>query len=156
MTMLQHTAPLAEGALLIDRRFDAPPPVVFRLWASPELLARWWGPRDYTAHTIEMDFCIGGKWRAVVRSALGEDFAMSGVYHEIIEDKRIVFTFAAVDGGRETVVSVTFEDVNGTTRLSFHQAPFTSQTEIEAHMESWGECLDRLESYLLRYHWNNR
>ncbi|MBD9372987.1 SRPBCC domain-containing protein [Rhizobium sp. ARZ01] len=154
--MLQHTAPLAPDALLIDRRFDAPSAVVFRLWTSPDLLAHWWGPRDFAAHSIEMDFRRGGKWRAVIRSARGEDFAMSGVYREIVEGKCIVFTFTAEGGGRETLVTVTFEDVKGTTRLEFRQEPFTQQAEIEAHMESWGECLDRLESYLLRYHWNNR
>lgn len=80
---------------------------------------------------------------------------MHGIYREIVEGMRIAFTFAA-DGEGETTVTVTFEDFNGTTRLGFHQAPFANQSEIEARQQSWSEWLDRLESYLLRYHWNNR
>ncbi|MDR6756717.1 uncharacterized protein YndB with AHSA1/START domain [Mycoplana sp. BE70] len=154
MTIPQRAAPPAE-ILVIERRFDARPAVVFPLWAAPDRLAQWWGPRDFTPHAIEMDFRTGGKWRAVVRSTLGDDVAMFGVYREIVEDKRIVFTFAA-EGAGETLVTITLEDVNGTTRLGLHQAPFAHQSEIETHQQSWNEWLDRLESYLLRHHWNNR
>ena len=153
MTILQRMT-TAQNMLFIERRFDASPAVVFRLWSSPDLLARWWGPRDFTPHSIEMDFRVGGRWRAVVRSPLGEDTAMYGIYREIVEDRHIAFGLDG-DSGKTQVV-VTFEGVNDTTRLGFHQSPFASQVESEAHVQSWGECFDRLESYLLREHWNRR
>ncbi|MFD1328654.1 SRPBCC family protein [Mycoplana ramosa] len=153
MTIPQRAVPAAE-ILLIERRFDARPSVVFPLWAAPDRLAQWWGSPDFPIHSIQMDFHPGGKWRAVARSALGDDIAMFGVYREIVDDKRIVFTFAAGDTC-ETLVTVTLDDVNGTTRLGLHQTPFANQSEIEAHRQSWNEWLDRLESYLLRHHWND-
>lgn len=156
MTLLQPAAPSAENVLYLERRFDAPPTVVFRLWAAPAPLSQWWGPRDHYAHTVEVDFRPGGSWRTVVRSPLGEDSVMAGRYREIVDGQRIVFSFGLEGDGRDTLVTATFEDVRGTTRLGFQQYPLASLAELEANEATWGECFDRLESYLLREHWDNR
>lgn len=155
MTILQRATARAENALYLERRFDAPPAVVFQLWTAPELLARWWGPRDFTTHSIEMDFCPGGIWSASIRSPFGEDTPMLAVYREIVDDQRIAFTLIP-DDGRKTNVVATFEAVNNTTRLAIRQSPLTGPAEVEAYTEGWHEYLDRLESYLLRRHWDNR
>lgn len=155
MTILQRIDAQADNALFLERRFDAPPAVVFRLWTTPELLARWWGPRDFTTHSIEVDFRPTGIWSAVIRSPFGEDTPTLAIYREIVDDTRIAFTLIPDDGHR-TQVTVSFEEVNGTTRLTIRQSPLAGPAEVEAYQEGWHEYLDRLESYLLRQHWNNR
>ncbi|MGI6852974.1 SRPBCC domain-containing protein [Mesorhizobium sp. 1B3] len=141
-------------ALEIYRFFNAPRSLVFRVWTSPEHLARWWGPKDFSAPSLSMDFRPGGKYRHAIRSAEGAEYWMRGVYREIVEPERIVFTFAweedASQPTNETLVTVTFEDHGGKTRLTFRQEPFDSVQQRDSHAEGWGECLDRLLAHLAR------
>ena len=77
---------------------------------------------------------------------------MRGVYREIVEPDRIVFTFAwedeKGDPGHETLVTVTFAEHDGKTKLTFHQAVFESIAVRDSHREGWSECFDRLEAHL--------
>lgn len=151
--MAQHK-PATVGAqvLEIHRVLDAPRVLVFKTWTSAEHLARWWGPKDFSAPSLSMDFRPGGSYRHAIRSADGADYWMRGVYQEIVEPERIVFTFAWEDDasqpGAETLVTVTFEEHNGKTRLTFRQEPFATIEERDSHASGWGECLDRLEACL--------
>jgi hypothetical protein len=43
---------------------------------------------------------------------------------------------------------VTFEEVGNKTRLTFSQEPFASVESRDSHLSGWGECLDRMQSYL--------
>jgi uncharacterized protein YndB with AHSA1/START domain len=101
-----------------------------------------------------MDFRPGGEYRHAIRSADGTDYWMRGVYREIVEPDRIVFTFAWEEDASqpigETLVTVTFEEHGGKTRLTFRQEPFDSAQQRDSHAEGWGECLDRLVAHLGR------
>lgn len=149
--MAQHK-PAAAGAqaLEICRILDAPRVLVFKAWTSAEHLARWWGPKDFSAPSLSMDFRPGGTYRHAIRSADGTDYWMRGVYREIVEPERIVFTFAWGEDAPEpeTLVTVTFEEHDGKTRLTFRQEPFATIEERDSHASGWGECLDRLEACL--------
>lgn len=117
----------------------------------PEHMVRWLGPKDFTAHSIRMDFRPGGAWSAVIRSPEGQDYPMGGVYREIVENARIVFTFRWTgEGEPETLVTVGFEDLGGKTRLTFAQTPFDTVESRDSHADGWGECLDRLVVYILQ------
>lgn len=48
----------------------------------------------------------------------------------------------------ETLVTVTFAQQDGKTRLTFHQAIFESIEARNSHRSGWSECFDRLEVYL--------
>lgn len=136
-------------ALSITRVFDAPPALVFRVWSAPEHLVRWWGPKDFTVPTFKADFREGGAWRSCIRSPEGTDYWCNGVYREIAAPDRLVFSFRwEEENSLDTVVTVTFEDVGGRTRLTFHQAPYRSVEDRDGHLEGWGECIDRLEAYV--------
>lgn len=149
--MAQHK-PVARGGQVLEivRVLDAPRVLVFKAWSSAEHLARWWGPKDFSAPSLSMDFRPGGTYRHAIRSADGTDYWMRGVYREIVEPERIVFTFAWGDDAPEpeTLVTVTFEEHNGKTRLTFRQEPFATIEERDSHASGWGECIDRLEAYL--------
>ncbi|MGO9568964.1 MAG: SRPBCC domain-containing protein [Desulfomonilaceae bacterium] len=142
----------AERVLVITRILDAPRSLVFKVWTKPEHMMRWLGPRDFTVPTCEMDFRPGGTYRSCIRSPEGKDYWMRGVYREIVEPDRIVFTFAWEDEkgepGHGTLVTVTFAEQDGRTKLTFHQAVFESISERDSHREGWSECFDRLKAYL--------
>ena len=136
--------------LVIERLIDAPVALVFKVWTTPEHLVRWLGPKDFTPHSIRMDFRPGGAWSAVIRSPGGDEYPMGGIYREIEENRRIAFSFRwTEEDGPDTLVTATFEDRDGKTRLTFTQTPFETIESRDSHTEGWGECLDRLTAYIL-------
>jgi uncharacterized protein YndB with AHSA1/START domain len=84
-----------EGA--ISRVFDAPRELVFKAWIDPKRMAQWWGPRGFTNPICELDARVGGAWRIVMRSPAGIEYPCGGVYREIVEPVRLVFTNIATD-----------------------------------------------------------
>ena len=142
----------AEQVLVITRILDAPPSLVFKVWTQPEHLARWWGPEGFTLPSCRMDVRPGGAYRFRMRSAEGTDHWLRGVYREIVEPVRLVFTWAWEDSegepGHETLVTVTFAEDGGKTRLTMRQAVFESMTARDAHQGGWASCLDRLAEYV--------
>ena len=93
-------APPTERVLVIDRVFDAPRERVWKAWADPAQAKRWMGPHGFTATHLEGELRPGGAWRACLRrDADGEELWQGGVYREVVEPERLVFTFAW-DGGR--------------------------------------------------------
>ena len=137
--------------LVIERMIDAPVALVFKAWTTPEHMARWLGPKDFTAHSIRMDFRSGGAWSAVIRAPGGGEHPMGGAYREIAENSRLAFTFRWTgEDGPDTLITVTFEAVGERTRLTFRQTPFETVESRDSHAEGWGECLDRLTAYILQ------
>jgi uncharacterized protein YndB with AHSA1/START domain len=136
--------------LVIERIFDAPRSRVFEMWAKPEYLAHWWGPNGFTLPFCELDFRVGGAYRLCMRSPDGRDLWVQGVYREIVPPERIVFTGPLEEDGRrgETVMTITFADLRGRTKLAVHQT-FTIETEGTRGAErGWNTSLDRLAAYL--------
>ena len=145
--------PTAQHELVITRTFDAPRPLVFKAWSAAEHMVRWLGPRDFTAPHCSMDFRVGGAYRACIRSAEGQDYWMRGIYREVIEPERIMFTFSweeEGERGRENLVTVTFAEQGGKTRMTFRQAFFETIEQRDSHHQGWSECIDRLAQYLAR------
>ncbi len=87
-----------------------------------------------------------------MRSPEGTEHRVRGVYHTIEEGERLVYTWAWVDesgkAGHETLITVTFADYGGKTRLTLHQAFFESVTARDAHRGGWTSALDCLAEYL--------
>jgi uncharacterized protein YndB with AHSA1/START domain len=142
----------AERELVITRIIDAPRPLVFRAWTQPEHLARWWGPQGFSTIHCEMDVRVGGAYRFGMRSPDGLDFWKRGVFREIVEPQRLVFTFAweQPDGTleHELLTTVTFEALGTRTRLTLHQARFLTQERCDEHHHGWTSTLQRLADYL--------
>jgi uncharacterized protein YndB with AHSA1/START domain len=148
------TTTTAERELVITRVFDAPRSLVFKAWTQPEHLMRWWGPRGFTLPSCTLDLRPGGAWRFCMRSSKGADHWHQGVYHEIVEPERIVFTYAWEDAEgkpkHETLVTVTFTEQKGKTLLTFRQGVFESVASRDAHEEGWSSTFEMLAEYLAK------
>jgi len=146
------TAATPRYALEISRLFDAPPSLVFKVWTTPEHLARWWGPRNFSSTTEILEFREGGRYRHLIHGPDGESYAMSGLFQEIVEPKRLVFTFSWDEGDFadrvETLVTVSIAAEGGRTRLTFRQEPFADVETRDSHADGWGESLYKLGIYL--------
>jgi uncharacterized protein YndB with AHSA1/START domain len=138
--------------LVITRVLDAPPVLVYKAWTEPEHMVRWMGPEGFTAPSAKTDVREGGQYRAHIRSPEGKDYWFRGTYREVVENKRLVFTFAwEEDGerGEENLVTVTFVEEGDKTRMTFKQTPFQSVEERDGHNGGWSEAFDKLEDYVL-------
>jgi uncharacterized protein YndB with AHSA1/START domain len=150
MTAQARATKQADDELLIRRVFDAPVALVWRLWENREHMFRWWGPEGFTCTSLDLDFRPGGAWRvSMVSDAYGKSWS-SGKFREIQKGKRIVFTFAWEEGSgetNETVVTVTFEERDGKTVQTSHQAPFTSVASRDGHVAGWNSLFNKEQAY---------
>ncbi|HWA86314.1 MAG TPA: SRPBCC family protein [Opitutus sp.] len=143
--------------LTISRIIDAPRDRVFRIWI--EHLPAWWGPHGMSTPLCEMDLRPGGAFRTVMRAPDGTEYPTSGVFLEIVENERIVFTDAYEAGWGLSpqpfmTAIATFEDFHGKTRLTACVRHWSS-ADREKHeqmgfRQGWGESLDRLAAVAAR------
>lgn len=103
----------------MTRVFDAPRELVFRAYTDPELMPRWWGPRNLTTTVDKMDVRPGGEWRFVHHAPDGSEYAFRGEYREVVPPDRLVNTFE-YEGmpGHVIVDTATFEEYEGKTKLT--------------------------------------
>src|SRR5688500_5098965 len=87
----------ADRELVITRILDAPRSLVWAAWTDPQQVARWWGPHGMTTPVCEMDLRTGGIFRTVMRDANCVEYPNVGVFLEIRERHRLVFTDAFED-----------------------------------------------------------
>ncbi len=151
--------------LIITRLFDAPVELVWHAWTDPEHLMKWWGPKVFTSPSCQLDFRVGGNYLFCMRSPEGQDFWTTGEYREIVPSKRIVFTdcFADEHGNvvpsthygmgddfpLELTVTVTFEDLNGKTRMTMRHSGIPAGEHRAGAQEGWNGSFDKLAESLL-------
>lgn len=142
----------SELELLLTREFDAPVALVYSMWTDPDHMKVWFHPTDFTIEDAFMDFRPEGRWRWTIRGQSGADHTMAGVYREIEENRRIVFTHAWLDENgapkHETLITVTFEELEDRTRLRFHQMEFESVSARDSHEDGWLGVLQSLQEHL--------
>ena len=153
MAALDRGDPVADRTLVITREFAAPRRLVFKAWTDPAHAARWGGPRGYTATSVTGDLRPGGRWRTCLRrDEDGKELWQGGIYREVVEPERLVFTFAwdQDDGspGHETLVTVTFAEQGEWTRMTFRQAVFATEESCAGHRGGWNSAFDRLAEAL--------
>jgi uncharacterized protein YndB with AHSA1/START domain len=150
--------------IVITRVFNAPRELVWKAWTEPEHLMRWWGPKGYTAPACRIDLRVGGKYHFCMRSPEGKNYWSTGIYREIIEPERIVCTdsFADEHGNPvpashygmpgdwpdELLVTVTFEDDEGKTRMTLRQVGIPAGEMKEMAGAGWNESFDKLAESL--------
>ncbi len=102
------------------RLLDAPPDVVFGLWADVSHLERWWGPDGFTITVEEFEARPGGTWRFTMHGPDGRDYPNLIVFDEIVPGERLVSTHSnPSDPGDPRFTSVvTFDEFDGKTALS--------------------------------------
>jgi uncharacterized protein YndB with AHSA1/START domain len=150
--MATRTSDSSERELVITRLLDAPRHLVFQAWTDPDRVARWWGPQGFITLYCKMDVRQGGAFRVCMRSPEGTEYWKQGVYREVVEPERLVFTFAWEDAdgkpGHETVVTVTFAERGTQTELTLHQGVFETVTTRDEHQRGWTSTLERFAQYL--------
>jgi uncharacterized protein YndB with AHSA1/START domain len=143
----------AELALRVERVLSAPAPHVFRMNVEPDLFGRWFGPKGFSATSVEFDLRVGGSYRITMQPPDAEAFGLFGEFREIDPGARLAYTFRYEPpdpDDRDTLVVLSFADLGEATALTVGQGPFATEARRALHAQGWTESLDRLEEVLKR------
>ncbi len=152
MTARAEFVPADKANLVLTRRFNAPVALVYKVWTDPYHLAQWWGPHCFTNPVCEVDLRLGGVIRIHMKGPDGQMYPSNGIFKEIIENERLVFTstYDPEDGVTmlEVLNTVTFTEKDGKTEMTLH-AQVLSVAEamlpaLEGMEEGWSQSLEKL------------
>jgi uncharacterized protein YndB with AHSA1/START domain len=116
------TGATQHDSFTIERTYPASPARVFRAFADPAAKAKWFGcVEGWVVGEHTSDFRVGGRevWR--VGPSGGTEHRNDTVYHDIVPDERIVWSYAMMVGARRISVSlatVELTAVGTSTRLT--------------------------------------
>lgn len=152
--------PIIPNELRMSRMFNAPRPLVWKVWTDPKHLSRWWGPFGPEMTRAEIDFRVGGEFRVLMTAPDGQAYPSAGEFLEIVEPERIVY---AGDARAPTAcgcglpprarVTVLFEEVmKSKTQLvietAFPDGDALVAANAAGYSASWSKSLDGLAPYL--------
>ena len=138
----------ADTSLCVSRVIHADPDTVFRAWTEPEQLKHWSCPEGMTVADAYVDLRVGGTYRIRMRGSEGQTHTAVGVYREIARPQRLVYTWEWEEedhGVGETLVTVEFNDLDGSTDVVLSHELFPNAAAKASHEEGWTSCLNRLE-----------
>jgi uncharacterized protein YndB with AHSA1/START domain len=152
------------GCITITRVFDAPRERVWERWTEPGQYMCWWGPKDFTAPYAKFDLRPGGKFLSCMRGPDGKDIWGTGIYEEISEPSRIVYTDSFADEHGNVVpasyygmgsdlpmqmaIEVKLEDVDGKTKLTVEHCGLPQGDMLENARTGWNQSFDKLADCL--------
>lgn len=154
MTTAAQAVADADRDLVLTRVIDAPADKLFKCWTTPELLPEWFCPPPWKVSHAKMDVRPGGASLVTMQGPNGETVDNPGVYLEVIENRRLVFTDAYVEAWVPAAKPfmtgvITFEDLgDGRTRYTATARHWTVD-DRQAHEqmgfhEGWGIAADQL------------
>ena len=137
----------AKPSLSLERKLKAAPAEVWRAWTDPEAMKRWFAPSDaFSVPIAEAEVRVGGRYRIVMKAPDGEQHDVSGVYREVVPNRKLVFTWAwRSTPERESLVTVWLRPAGSGTELTLTHEQFFDDEARDKHQHGWIGCLDRLE-----------
>jgi uncharacterized protein YndB with AHSA1/START domain len=137
--------------LRLKRILPAPRADVYRTMSDPAELAKWWGPRGFTAPSVEFDPRVGGSYRIAMQPPDGDPFYLSGEFREVDPPARLAYTFRwdpPDPDDRQTVVTLSLQDRGKRTAVLLTQGEFATEERLALHVEGWTDSFRRLDQVL--------
>ena len=147
---MANTKTQERPSLSIVRKYDAAPGKVWRAITEPEMLKKWMAPSDaFKVPVAEADLRVGGRYHIIMNAPDGEVHDVSGVYREVVPNKKLVYTWAwKSTPERESVVTIELRAADGGTELTLRHEQFVDAEARDHHHQGWTGCLARLEKAL--------
>jgi len=141
MTQTQKTDAVDQNPVLrITRTFDAKPERVYVAFTNPGDLEKWFGPEGVNCIVHDIDPRPGGAYSFTMRNKDGEEHPLSGVFQEVIENEKLVYTWIWATGtmaGIKTRVTLDFKATEVGTELTLTHELLASETAVEMHNVGW-------------------
>jgi uncharacterized protein YndB with AHSA1/START domain len=126
----------SQESVVIERSFDAPIDLIWRMWTEPDHFKAWFGPQGAAIPVARMDVRVGGSRLVGMEMETPNGLMQmwfTGTYREVVENERLVYTesmsdesgkvLSASDMGMPeghpttTEVIVELKEVGGRTRM---------------------------------------
>lgn len=102
--MTNHS--IVHGSFTLTRVYDAPVARVFQAFADGDAKSKWFaGPPGWKLVKRMFDFREGGREHLSGRFDNGTVTSFDGIYHDIIENERIIYSYVMEMSGRRISVS---------------------------------------------------
>jgi uncharacterized protein YndB with AHSA1/START domain len=144
--------------MTLVRSFDAPRQLVFDCFTQVEHMARWWGPRGFSAPVCELDPRPGGD--ILIHMAGPEPYGvnpMGGAFIEVSPPDRLVFSSQAYQGadgewGIDNLNELSFAEQDGKTVLTLvvtvRKVSAETLQALGGMKEGWSQSFDKLAELL--------
>jgi uncharacterized protein YndB with AHSA1/START domain len=156
-----------ERVLVLERVFNAPRDLVFKMFKEPEHVKHFWGPRGWEVPYCKIDFRPGGVWHYCMKCVdkkqekfYGMEAWGKAVYKEIDEPTKFVYTdfFSDAQGNINdalptTIITMELVALGGSTTKLVSRGEYVSAEALKTVMDMGmlqgiTETWDRLEEHL--------
>lgn len=146
---IDSTQKKLSATLVVRRRINAPPEILFAAWTQPDLLAQWWGPPGVTCPSAQMDLRVGGGYRIANQFPDGRVLWISGEFEIIEPPHRLTYTWKSESQtGPPERVTVCFEARGDVTEVIVTHERIADEAARTSHERGWVGCLDGLVKYV--------
>ena len=145
-----------ETDLTFTRTIQAPRTLLWECWTTPEHIKHFFVPKPYGIDACEIDLRVGGRFNTTM-NVEGNLMENEGVYLEVVEGARLVFTDTYSEGWKPaadpfmTAIIEFADDGNGGTTYTAtarHRSPEARQShEDMGFYDGWGTVATQLEEY---------
>jgi uncharacterized protein YndB with AHSA1/START domain len=144
---------VAHGSFTVKRSYPYAPARVFAAFADARLKGKWFGDPEKESHADVFEFRVGGREHRAGDIPTGQTYDIEIRYYDIVENERIVYTYAMqIDDRRVSVSLATVEfvpDGNATRLTVTEHGAFLDGFEKPAERQGGTEfSLDRLADVL--------
>lgn len=134
-------------SVTIVRRIKAPPASVWAAITRPDQMIHWWGPDAGPTLRADVDVRPGGRFSVVFRLLNGEEHNPTGIYREVIPERKLVFTWD-LPGEPASLVTFLLEPIDGGTELTLLHEHLPDEAQRESHERGWSGLLEKLPFFL--------
>lgn len=150
--------------VFIEETFNAGIEKVFNAWTDPQLLIKWFAPNGCTIYFKKLEVKTGGQFHSCISNPQFGDCWCVGEYKEVVPYSKIVFTMINADEKGnpinpadigmdpewpgETMVTVTFTEENGKTKLQLRQTVSQELAKKTGAYPSWLQMLDNMKDVI--------
>jgi len=135
--------------LVVTRIISAPAALVYQAWTDPVHLSQWFSPQTVECRDVSADFTVGGAFRIHMASEKGDHIAI-GTYLQIIPRQLLQFTWQWENYAMpDSVVTVAFEDLGQTTRLTLTHEGLPDAEDVADHNRGWTSMLEKFAGWLV-------
>jgi uncharacterized protein YndB with AHSA1/START domain len=157
---------VTKNEVFIEETINAGIEKVFNAWTDPEKLIQWYAPEGCTILFKKIEIRNGGHFHSCISNPQYGDCWCIGEYKEIIPNKKLVFTLInadeegnpinPVDAGMDpewpgkTLVTVTFTEKNGVTKLQLLQTVSQELATKTGAYPSWVQMLNKMKKLVVQ------
>ncbi len=142
--------------LSLTREIALPPAVLFACWTQSQHIPQFFVPKPHRVLACHIDLRVGGAFNTTF-DVDGAVMQNNGVWLEIVQDKKLVFTDAYTEGWKPApepfmTAIITLDDLGDNrsryTAIARHRSAEAAETHRQmGFYQGWGTVVDQLEAY---------